>query len=73
MLAIGKNTGVDEIESCSYEEAVHVLGPAAWGASINQRISGLRAEQQLQWNSSANSIVKEMEKCSYQAMAKIKR
>lgn len=73
MIAIGKIASVAEIESCSYEEAVHVLGPAAWGASINQRISGLRAEQQLQWSPSANSIVKEMEKGSYQAMAKIKR
>jgi len=73
MITIGKIAGLSKIESCNYEEAVNALGPAAWGASINQRISGLHAEQQLQWSPSANSIVSEMGEGSYQALAKIKR
>ncbi|OAB43207.1 NAD-dependent epimerase/dehydratase family protein [Paenibacillus glacialis] len=65
MTAVGKIAGIDKIESWSYEDAVKAIGPAAWGASINQRISGLRAEQQLQWSTSARSILKEIEKGSY--------
>ncbi|WP_017154436.1 NAD-dependent epimerase/dehydratase family protein [Bacillus bingmayongensis] len=70
MTSVGKIAGVDKIESWSYEEAVKAIGPAAWGSSINQRISGLRAEQQLQWRPNANSILKEIEEGSYQVNPK---
>lgn len=66
MTSIAKIAGIDKAESWSYEDAAKELGPAAWGASINQRISGLRAEQQLQWSPSANSLLKELEQGSYQ-------
>jgi len=66
MTSIGKIAGVDLIDSWSYEDAVKAMGPAAWGASINQRISGLRAEQQLQWKPVGNSILNEIEEGSYQ-------
>lgn len=62
MTSIGKRLGVEKVESWSYEEAAQALGPAAWGASISQRISGLRAEQFLHWSPSDNSILKEIEK-----------
>jgi len=68
MTSVGKIAGIDNIESWSYEDAVKVIGPAAWGSSINQRISGLRAEQQLQWSASAQSIIKEIEKGSYKLL-----
>ncbi|MGG3887562.1 NAD-dependent epimerase/dehydratase family protein [Metabacillus fastidiosus] len=70
MRSVGKIAGVEKIESWSYEEAVKEIGPAAWGASINQRVSGLRAEQQLQWRPTANSILKEIEEGSYQTHPK---
>ncbi|WP_429841220.1 NAD-dependent epimerase/dehydratase family protein [Brevibacillus sp. FIR094] len=66
MTSIAKIAGIDKVESWSYEDAAKALGPAAWGASINQRVSGLRAEQQLHWSPSANSIRKELEQGSYQ-------
>ncbi|MED4531862.1 NAD-dependent epimerase/dehydratase family protein [Metabacillus fastidiosus] len=72
MTSVGKIVGVDKIVSWSYEDAVKAIGPAAWGSSINQRVSGLRAEQQLQWRPTANSILKEIEEGSYQTNTKIK-
>ncbi|WGV57198.1 NAD-dependent epimerase/dehydratase family protein [Brevibacillus brevis] len=66
MISIAKIAGIEKVESWSYEDAAKELGPAAWGASINQRISGLRAEQQLQWSPSPNSLRKELEQGSYQ-------
>lgn len=66
MTLIAKITGIEKVESWSYEDAAKELGPAAWGASINQRVSGLRAEQQLHWSPSANTIRKELEQGSYQ-------
>ncbi|MGM0890527.1 MAG: NAD-dependent epimerase/dehydratase family protein [Bacillota bacterium] len=70
MRSVGKIAGVDKVESWSYEEAVKAIGPAAWGSSINQRVTGLRAEQQLQWRPNANSILKEIEEGSYQTNPK---
>ncbi|WP_232699974.1 NAD-dependent epimerase/dehydratase family protein [Brevibacillus daliensis] len=70
MNSIGKIAGVEnKIESWTYEEAVKVIGPAAWGSSINQRISGSRAEQQLQWKATSKSILKEIEEGSYKVNA----
>jgi len=70
MTSIGKMAGVENIESWSYEEAEKAFGPAAWGSSINQRISGLRAEQLLKWRPTASSILYEIEEGSYRALAK---
>ncbi|MBH0328992.1 nucleoside-diphosphate sugar epimerase [Brevibacillus brevis] len=66
MTSIAKIAGIEKVGSWSYGDATKELGPAAWGASINQRISGLRAEQQLQWSPSPNSLRKELEQGSYQ-------
>ncbi|MFS0553889.1 NAD-dependent epimerase/dehydratase family protein [Brevibacillus sp. 179-C9.3 HS] len=66
MTSVAKIAGVQKVESWSYEDAAKALGPAAWGASINQRVSGLRARQQLQWSPSGNSILKELTEGSYQ-------
>ncbi|MBB4822886.1 nucleoside-diphosphate-sugar epimerase [Sporosarcina luteola] len=65
LTSIGNVVGVEKILSWSYEDAVQAMGPVAWGSSINQRVSGLRAEQQLHWIPGANSILKEIEEGSY--------
>jgi len=71
MTSIGKITGI-QVDSWSYEDAVNAIGPTAWGSSINQRISGLRAERELQWKPNAQSILKDIEEGSYQSKTQIK-
>lgn len=70
MTSIGKIAGGVQVGSWTYEDAVNAMGPAAWGSSINQRISGLRAERELQWKPIAHSILKEIEEGSYQTSTK---
>ncbi|OAS23620.1 NAD-dependent epimerase/dehydratase family protein [Paenibacillus oryzisoli] len=66
--AISRLTGLQEkVESWTLEEAAHFLGPAAWAGSINQRLSGLKAEQQLNWQASSRSILQDIEFGSYRS------
>ncbi|WP_240420731.1 NAD-dependent epimerase/dehydratase family protein [Paenibacillus periandrae] len=68
MAAISRITGLEKrLQSWTLEEATHILGPFAWASSINQRISGLKAEQQLNWKSGNHSILQDIEFGSYPA------
>ncbi len=53
------------VGSLSLDEAMEVLGPNAWPLSISQRISGLKAEKELQWEAGSPSILEDIVQGSY--------
>lgn len=61
MTAIARSAGLeDNVGSISMDEALEIYGPNAWPFTINQRISGLKAEMELQWVTMSKSIIDEI-------------
>jgi len=66
MGAIARNAMLESaVGSLSLDEAMEILGPNAWPLSISQRISGLKAEKELQWEAGSPSILEDIVQGSY--------